>query len=65
MLKISFRSRSIKNLLLSIDVVKSDKVSVDSNSNYKHKTVERYLLISKNLNKATNFLTPNAKQVFT
>ena len=59
----SFATRSSKKLVLSIDVAEVDEVGVDGSGNRKDKTVGR--LPSKDLNKATGYLTPDAKQTFT
>ena len=39
--------------------------SIGGGGNCENETVERSLLISKNLNRAIGYLTPNAKQAFT
>ena len=39
--------------------------SVGYGGNCEDKTVKKLPLISKNLNKAMNYLTPNAKRAFT
>ena len=54
----------LKNLLLSIDVVESDEVeTVGGGDDCKDETVKK-LLCSKNLNRVTGYLTPNARQTF-
>ena len=63
MFKTSFVTKSSKNLLLSIDVAEVDKVGIGSGSDWEDKTVWRSL--SKNLNGATGYLTPDARQAFT
>ena len=62
MLKISSKTRLAKNMsfLLIAKNVKAD----DGSSNYKNKTVKRSLL-TFNLNRATGYLSSNAKKVFT
>ena len=62
MLKMSSAIRLSKNLLLSIDVTEIDEVGVDGGGDHENKTVGRSL--SKNSNRATNYLTPNARQAF-
>ena len=63
MLRTNSATKSSKNLPLSIDVAKIDKVGVDGGCNCKDKTVTRSL--SKNLNKATDYLSLNTKRAFT
>ena len=59
MLKTSSVTRSLKNLLSSMDVAEVDEVDVGGGSDRKDKTVVRSLL--KNSNGATGYLTPNAR----
>ena len=49
---------------MSIDVVESDEVSGGDGGDYKDGTVKR-LLCTGNLNGATGYLTPDARQAFT
>lgn len=63
MLRTSFATRLSKNSLPSIDVAKVDKVGVDSGGDCEDETIGRSL--SKNLNGATVYLTPVARQAFT
>ena len=63
MLRISLATRSSKNLLLSRDVVEVDEVGIDDCGDCEDKTVGRLLL--KNLNGATSYLTPKARQTVT
>ena len=58
MLKTSSTIRSSKNPLLAIDIVETDKVGVGDDGDYKNEMVGRSP--SKNLNKATSYLTANA-----
>ena len=47
-----------------MDMAKSNEVSIiSSGSDCEDKTIKR--LLSKNMNGATGYLTPNAKQAFT
>ena len=63
MLKTSFTTKSLKKLLLSIDVARFDNIDIGiSSSDCEDKTVKRS--ISKNLNKATGYLTPDASWAF-
>ena len=62
MLKMSSATRSSNNLLLSIDVVEFEEIGV-GDDNCEDEMVGRSS--SKNLNGATGYLTPDAKQVFT
>ena len=59
MLRISFTTKSSKNLVLSINVAKNDKVGIKSRDNCKAEIVKK--LTSKNLNRFINYLTPNVK----
>ena len=59
MLRTSFITRFLKNYLLSIDVVKIDKICIDGSSNYKNKMVKRSLFTI--LYKTISYLTSNAK----
>ena len=53
-----------KNLLLLINVAECDKVNIVGNSgHYEDKTVKR--LLSKNLNRATGYLTLETRLAFT
>ena len=61
MLKMSFITKSSKNLLLSIDVAEIDEAGVGG-GDCEDKTVERSP--SKNSNRAMGYLTPNARRVF-
>ena len=48
-----------------MDVSKSDKIGiVDGGDDCENKTVKRSPLTFKNLNVATNYLTPNTRQAF-
>ena len=47
-----------------MDVAESDEVGSSSGGDHEDKTVERSLY-SKNSNRATDYLTPNARQAFT
>ena len=58
--KTSFIIRSSKNLLLLIDLTKSDEIGVDSNANYKDEIVKKLLLMPENLNGVINYLKTNA-----
>ena len=51
---------SAKNLSLSI----IEDTWIGSNGSADNKIVKKLLLMSKNLNKAINYLTPNPKQAF-
>ena len=62
MLKTSSTTKLSKNLLLSMDMAEIDEVG-DVGSDRKDKTVKR--LPSKNLNRAMNGPTPNARRAFT
>ena len=48
-----------------IKVVKSDKINISVVSNCKDETVKKSLLMLKNLNKTSDYITLNAKQAFT
>ena len=63
MLRTSSATKSSKNLLLSIDVAKVDEAGISAKGDCEDETVER--LPSKNLNRATGYLTPNARRAFT
>ena len=63
MLTTSLATRLLKNLLLSIDVAEVDEVGVGGGGDCKDETVERSL--SKNLNKAIGYLSPDARRAFT
>ena len=63
MLRTSSVTRSLKNSLLSMNVAEVDKVVVGGGGDRKDETVERSL--SKNLNGATVYLIPDARQAFT
>ena len=63
MLKTSFAIKSSNNPLLSIDVAEINEVGVGNDHNCEEKTVGRSL--SKNLNRVTGYLTPDARQIFT
>ena len=63
MLRTSFATKSSKNLLLSIDVAEVDEFEVGGANDCEDETVRRSL--SKNLNRATGYLTPNVKQTVT
>ena len=65
MLKISFTTRLLKNLVLSMNMAESDKVDFNGGGNYKNKTVKRLPLTPQKLDKATNYLTPNTRLAFT
>ena len=45
-----------------MNMVEVDKISIGGGSNYKDKMVKRSP--SKNSNRATDYLTPDARQVF-
>ena len=62
MLRTSSATRSSKNLLLSIDVAKVDKGGVGGGGNCEDETVGRSPF--KNSNRATGYLTPDARQTF-
>ena len=64
MLQTSSTIRSSKNLLLSIDVVESDEIGNGSGGDCKNRMVKKSLR-SKNLNRATVYLTPDIRQSFT
>ena len=59
-----FYNQIIKNLLLSMDQTEDDKIDIGICGDYKNKTVERSLLMSKNLNGATSYLISDTKQAF-
>ena len=63
MLRTSFATKSLNNLLPSIDVAAVDKVNIGDSGDYKDKTVIRSL--SKNLNGAKGYLIRNARRPFT
>ena len=63
MLQTSSITRLSKNLLLSMDVAKSDKVSGVVGVDYEDGTVKRSPR-SKNSNRTTGYLTSDARQVF-
>ena len=63
MLKIRITTKLLKNLLLSIDILKNDKIGLSGGSNYEYEMVAKSL--SKNSNKAISYLTLNGKQAFT
>ena len=63
MLQTSSTIRLSKNLLFPIDVVESDEVGGGSGGNCEDGTDKRSPR-SKNLNGATGYLTPNARQAF-
>ena len=65
MLKTSFTRKSLKKLLLLINVAKRHKVSVGSRDDYENKMFERSPLTSKNLDRAIDYLALNAKVAFT
>ena len=57
-------TRLSKNLLLIIDIAKSDKVGIISGgADYKNEIIKRSPF--KNLNKAATYLTPKARLPFT
>ena len=60
MLKTTQLARNLLLLIAEIDEISN----VSNDDNYKDETVKKSLLTSKNLNRATGYLTPNAKQVF-
>ena len=64
MLQTSSTTRSSNNLLLLIDVTESDKVDDSGGGHREDGTVERSPC-SKNLNGATGYLIPDARQAFT
>ena len=51
-------------MLSSIDVAKTNKVATSNYNNCKDETVERSLLVSKNLTKAIGYLTFKARLAF-
>ena len=65
MLKTSFTARLLKNLLLKIDMAESDEIGISGINDYDNKIIERLSLTPKNLYGTINYLTPNAKVVFT
>ena len=65
MLKIYFIIILLKNLLLKINIAKSNKVIINVGSDYKDKIVKILPLTLKNLDGATNYQTTNVEQVFT
>ena len=53
----------LKNLLFLIDVAENNEVDIiGSDSDFEDKMDEK--LLSKNLNRATGYLTPNIRQTF-
>ena len=56
-------TRSAENL--SLLVAEDAEVGLIVGDNYKNETVKRLSLLSKNSNRVTGYLTPNAKQTFT
>ena len=63
MLRTSSETRSSKNLLLLKDLTKIDEIGVGGGGNGEDEIIERSL--SKNLNRAISYLTPDARQAFT
>ena len=63
MLKTSSATRSLKNLLLSIDMAEVDEFGVDGGGDHKDEAVRKSP--SKNLNGVTGYLTPDARRAFT
>ena len=63
MLKTNSITKSLKNLLLSKNVIERDEMGFDDDSNYKNKIDKKSLF--QNLNRGTSYLTPNARQDFT
>ena len=63
MLRMSFLTKSSKNLQLLMDMAKSDKVRIGNGYDCKNKIIKK--LLSTSLNKALSYLTPNTKQVLT
>ena len=59
MLRMSSATRSLKNLLSSLDVAEVDEVGVGGSGDCEDETVGR--LPSKNSNGATGYLTPDAR----
>ena len=56
-------TRLSKNLLLSVNVAENDEIGIaDNSSDCENETIERSSF--KNSNKATGYLTLNARQVF-
>ena len=64
MLQISFTTRSSKNLLLAMDVAKSDEVGSGGGGDCEDETIKRSSC-SKNLNEAMDYLISHAKRIFT
>ena len=62
-LRMSSTVRCSNNLLLFINVVETNEVSINGSSDYENKIVKK--LLSKNLYKTRNYLTPNAILGFT
>ena len=63
MLRTSSATRSSKNSLSSLDVAQVDEVGIGGGGDCEDETVGRSL--SKNLNRTTDYLTPNARRAFT
>ena len=62
MLRTSSATRLLKNSLLSMDVAEVDEIGVSGGGDREDETVGKS---PKNLNGATGYLTPNARQAFT
>ena len=64
MIKTSSITRLSKNLLLLIDIAKSDKVDIYYGGDFEDKIFKNLLFRPKNLNKITGYLLFNAKPAF-
>ena len=64
MFQTSSTTKSLKNLLLTIYITRSNKVYGSDGGNCEDRTIEKSIRF-KNLNKATGYLSPKAKQAFT
>ena len=62
MLRMSFTTKSLKNLLLLLDVAEVDEVGVGGDGDRKDETIGRSP--SKNSNRVTDYLTPSVKRAF-
>ena len=65
MFKTIFTTRLWKNLLLSINLARSDNINISHDNDCEDEIVKKSPFIPKYLNKAINYLTLDAKKTFT
>ena len=65
MLRTSSTIRSLKTLLLLMNVTKSDEIGISGGGDYEDETVKKLPCMPKNLDRVTDYLISNARLAFT